>query len=123
MSAGQVSSGRTESTATWLAPESNQTSRMFISRSNDVPPQVGHVNPAGTKSLVSLSYQASAAYFSNTAADRSTSSGVTMASPHLVQSTAGIGTPQARCREMHQSGRLLSMLEMRSCPHVGIQRT
>ena len=33
MSAGHVSSGRTDSTASWLDPESNQTSRMFISRS------------------------------------------------------------------------------------------
>ena len=33
-----------------------------------------------------------------------------IASPHVVQSTAGIGTPQARWREMHQSGRFATML-------------
>ena len=56
------------------------------------------------------SYQASAPYSSKTAAARSTSPGVSSASPHVVQSTAGIGTPQARWREMHQSGRLTIML-------------
>ena len=45
------------------------------------------------------------------------------ASPHFVQSTAGIGTPQTRWREMHQSGRFATMLYMRSCPHDGIQCT
>ena len=50
------------STASWLEPESNQTSRMFISRSNAVPPHVGHVSPAGRNSSVGRSYQASAPY-------------------------------------------------------------
>ena len=45
---------------------------------------------------------------------------VSTASPHFVQSTAGIGTPQARWREMHQSGRFVSMLKMRSRPQAGI---
>ena len=30
-----------------------------------------------------------------------------------------MGTPQMRCREMHQSGRVAIMLEMRSSPHAG----
>ena len=38
-------------------------------------------------------------------AARSTSAGVSTASPQVVQSSAGIGTPHARWREMHQSGR------------------
>src|SRR5919198_291076 len=123
MSAGHVSSGHTESTASWLDPESNQTSRMFISRSKAVPPHLGHVSPGGTKSSVGRSYQESAPYCSNTPAAFSTSAGVTIASPHDVQSTAGIGTPQTRCREMHQSGRFATMLYMRSWPHDGIHRT
>jgi len=110
MSAGQVSSGRTERTASWLDPESNHTSRMFISRSNIVPPHAGQVSPAGTKSAVGRSYHASAPYVSKTFAACSTSAGDVIASPQLVQSTAGIGTPHARWREMHQSGRLASML-------------
>ena len=83
---------------------------MFISRSNVVPPHAGHVEPGGTNSSVGRSYQASAPYCSNTAAACSTSAGVMIASPHFVQSTAGIGTPHARWREMHQSGRFATML-------------
>ena len=48
---------------------------------------------------------------------------VRSASPHAVQSTAGIGTPQARWREMHQSGRFATMLMMRSRPVGGTHRT
>src|SRR5262245_61620416 len=110
MSAGQVSSGHTDSTASWLDPESNQTSRMFISRSNAVPPHSGQVRPSGTKSSVGRSYHESAPYFSNTAAVFSTSAGEVNAAPHFTQSTAGIGTPPARWREMHQSGRFATML-------------
>src|ERR1700704_757155 len=123
MSAGHVNSGHTERTASWLDPESNQTSRMFISRSKLVPPHFGHVSPAGMKSRVGRSYHESAPYCSKTLAAFSTSAGVTIASPHFVQSTAGIGTPHTRWREMHQSGRLATMLYIRSCPQAGIQRT
>ena len=48
---------------------------------------------------------------------------VRIASPHDVQSSAGIGTPHARWREMHQSGRFVTMLKMRSRPHRGIHPT
>src|SRR5471032_734918 len=123
MSAGHVRSGLTESTASWLDPESNQTSRMFISRSKLVPPQDGHVNPSGMNSSVGRSYQASAPYVSKTPAVFSTSAGDVIASPHFVQSTAGIGTPQTRWREMHQSGLVATMLYIRSWPHDGIHRT
>src|SRR5687768_17707928 len=106
MSAGQVSSGRNGSTASWLEPESNHTSRMSRSRSKDVPPHEGHASPSGRNSSSGRSYHASAPYSSNTDAARSTSAAVMIASPHDVQSTAGIGTPQARWREMHQSGQI-----------------
>jgi hypothetical protein len=33
-----------------------------------------------------------------------------------------MGTPHTRWREMHQSGRVAIMLEMRSSPQAGIQR-
>src|SRR6185369_15686149 len=105
MSAGQVSSGHAESTASWLDPESNHTSRMFISRSKPVPPHFGHVIPSGMNSSVGRSYQASAPYWSKTLAVFSTSAGDVIASRHFVQSTAGIGTPHTRWRETHQSGR------------------
>ena len=69
------------------------------------------------------SYHASAPCSANTAAARSAIGAVSTASPHFRQSTAGIGTPQARCREMHQSGRFWSISVRRSSPHAGIQRT
>ena len=34
-----------------------------------------------------------------------------------------MGTPQLRCREMHQSGRLATMPSMRAWPQAGCQRT
>src|SRR5262245_23289254 len=123
MSAGQDRPGLTDSTASWLEPESNQTSRMFISRSKLEPPHFEQTIPGGRNSSVGRSYQASAPYCSNTLAARSTSAGVKCASPHAVQSTAGIGTPQTRWREMHQSGRFASMLKILSCPHDGIHLT
>src|SRR5436309_13441549 len=36
-----------------------------------------------------------------------------------LQRKTAIGTPQTRCREMHQSGRVAIMLDMRSSPHAG----
>jgi hypothetical protein len=37
--------------------------------------------------------------------------------------SAGIGTPHARWREMHQSGRLTNIIVIRSRPHSGIHWT
>ena len=76
MSAGQVSSGRNGSTASWLDPESNQTSRMSRSRSNAAPPHDGQRSPSGMNSSIGRSYHASAPYSSNTTAARSTSAAV-----------------------------------------------
>src|SRR4029079_12007044 len=100
MSAGHVSSLRNGNTASWLDPESNHTSRMSRSRSKDVPPHDGHVSPAGMNSSIGRSYHESALYCSNTTAALSMIAVVSTASPHEVQSSAGIGTPQARCLEM-----------------------
>ena len=87
-------------TASWLDPESNHTSRMFISFSKSVPPHEGHASPAGRNSSTGRSYQASAPCASKTLAAFSTSAGVVIASPHFVQSTAGIGhTPRALARD------------------------
>src|SRR6185436_7971887 len=80
-------------------------------------------SPSGMNSSVGCSYHASAPYVSKTDAVFSTSAGDVIASPHLVQSTAGIGTPQTRWREMHQSGRFATMLYMRSWPQDGIHFT
>ena len=70
----------------------------------------GQVSPGGTNSSVGRSYHASAPSCSKTAAACSTIAGDVIASPHAVQSSAGIGTPHARWREMHQSGRFATML-------------
>ena len=51
---------RNGSTASWLDPESNQTSRMSRSRSNSVPPHVEQVSPSGMNSAIGRSYHASA---------------------------------------------------------------
>ena len=92
---------------------------MSRSRSNVVPPHDGQVSPGGRNSSIGRSYQASALCCSKMSAARSISSGVRTASRQLVQSTAGIGTPHARWREMHQSGRFDTMLKMRSRPQDG----
>ena len=44
-------------------------------------------------------------------------------SPLSLCTNSGIGTPQVRWREMHQSGRLAIMPVMRCSPHAGVQRT
>ena len=53
------------------------------------------------------------------AAACSTMAGVSADSPQVVQESAGIGTPHARWREMHQSGRLTNMPVIRSRPQAG----
>ena len=96
---------------------------MSCSRSKDVPPHFGQASPLGRNSSSGRSYQASAPCCSNTSPAIRTISGVSTASRHASQSTAGMGTPQARWREMHQSGRFVTMLKMRSRPQDGIHRT
>src|SRR5207244_11409852 len=86
---------------------------------NAARPHSGHGGPGGMKALAGRSYQEAAPYFSNTAAVRSMSGVGRRASPQAAQSTAGIGTPHTRWREMHQSGRFATMLYMRSWPHAG----
>ena len=44
-------------------------------------------------------------------------------SPQPVQKKTAMGTPQTRWREMHQSGRVAIMLEMRSSPQAGSHLT
>ncbi len=44
-------------------------------------------------------------------------------SPDTLSTNSGIGTPQVRCRDTHQSGRAAIMLVMRCSPQAGIQST
>src|SRR5579863_927745 len=43
--------------------------------------------------------------------------------PQASQKNTTMGTPQKRCREMHQSGRSASIWRIRSWPHAGVQFT
>ncbi len=60
ISAGQRSSGRVSSTAAWLQPESNHTSRMSVSLRNSPPPHFGQRVPAGSSAAASRVYHSSA---------------------------------------------------------------
>src|SRR5215831_416118 len=59
-SAGQGRPKRWLSTARWLEPESNHTSRMSLSLLNSEPPHLPHFTPAGSSSAALRSYQTSA---------------------------------------------------------------
>ena len=96
---------------------------MSRSRSNVRPPQCSHVRPSGTNVSIGRSYQASAFSTSKIDAARSMSAAVSSDWPQPWQTSAGIGTPHDRCREMHQSGRVRNMPVIRSRPQSGIQRT
>ena len=60
--------------------------------------------PSGNNSLASRSYQMSELYSVNRFATCSMIAWSAKASPQAVQWNAVMGTPQERCREMHQSG-------------------
>ena len=109
--------------ASRLVPESNQTSRMFCSRSKSRRPQAGHTRSAVMKSDRSRSYQASAPCSAKTPAVRSITAGSSIASWQALHRSAGIGTPHERCREIHQSGRVVSIPLIRSSPQRGNHST
>src|ERR1019366_1328940 len=110
-------------TAWELAPDSNQTSRMSISLRNSVWPHSLHEVLGGRISSGAWMYQASA----DSLMKRSTMSLLMATSlsgvEHLRQRKTAMGTPQMRWREMHQSGRVATMLVMRSWPQAGSQVT
>src|ERR1700722_14589048 len=122
-SAGHFSSGRTASTAACDDPESNQTSRMSSSLMKTAPPHFAHLTPGATKSAAGRMYHASEPSRAKISSTQSivTSSGAT--SSHSAHLTAGIGPPQARWREIVQSGRVSVMLRIRSRDHVGYHFT
>src|SRR5437763_1219944 len=67
ISAGQGSWLAGVSTAKWLEPESNQTSRMSDSLVNSAPPHLEHVVPGGNNSAAEREYQISAVCLANSA--------------------------------------------------------
>src|ERR1700722_9305500 len=120
-SAGHRKSARNPSTASCEEPESNHTSRMSSSLVNDSPPHFGHFASGALKSLAGRMYHASVPSRAkiSSATFIEARSNITFAQfSHL---SAGIGTPHARWREMHQSGLVSVMLRMRSRDHGGNQ--
>src|SRR6266705_4282946 len=118
MSAGQGKFGSCPSTATWLEPDSNQTSMISVSLPNLVPPHLPHLAPAASASASDV-YQASAPKRPKESITLRLSAGSFSGLPQPSHRNTAIGTPQTRWREMHQSGRVAIMLEMRSSPHAG----
>src|SRR5271155_4529400 len=122
-SAGHFSSGRTASTAACDDPESNQTSRMSSCLTKLATPHFVHLTPGATKSAAGRLYHASEpsrAKISSTRSIVAVNDATSAQSAHL---TAGIGTPHARWREMHQSGRVSVMLRIRSRDQAGYHFT
>src|SRR4051812_4054434 len=98
---------------------------MSISLRNSAPPHLEHFVPGGRMSANDWRYHASApsrakraTTFLFTSFERSS-----VLHDSLAQKNTAMGTPQMRCRLMHQSGRVAIMLEMRSSPHDGSQWT
>ena len=82
----------------------------------------GGVRRAGA-SAASWMYQASAPSFMKRSTMALLMALSLSGSSHLSQRKTAMGTPQMRWREMHQSGRVAIMLEMRSSPQAGSQVT
>src|SRR5581483_6389682 len=123
MSAGNLSSGSCSSTASQEAPDSNQTSRMSISLRKSLLPQLAQEVFFGRRSATSCLYQASAPSFSKSATMDLLILESLSGSWQALQRKTAMGTPQMRWREMVQSGRVATMLEMRSSPQLGSQAT
>src|SRR6266550_7117430 len=87
-----------------------------------VPPQLAHCAPTARASVASV-YQESAPDFANSSTTRRFTAGSFSGLPHPEQANTAIGTPHTRCREIHQSGRVSTMLEIRSSPHLGSHLT
>src|SRR5207249_11151696 len=91
---------------------------MSFSLAKTVPPQLAHCAPTASASVAPV-YQESAPDFANTSTTRRLTAGSFSGLPQPLQANTAMGTPHTRWREMHQSGRVSTMLEMRSSPHAG----
>ena len=126
MSAGKVRpsvSARWRQTLVCETPDSHHTSRMSFSGMSSVPPHTSHLVPRGRYSLGASVNQASAPLVLNSSITASKVSAVATVLPHLAHLNTGIGTPQLRWREMHQSGRSATMAPMRFLAQAGIHST
>src|SRR5207253_1401714 len=75
--------------------------------------------PGGTRASAAEVYQASAPARAKNCTTALLIFGSFSGLPQRLQRKTAMGTPQTRCREMHQSGRVAIMLAMRSSPHAG----
>src|SRR6185437_3483566 len=90
---------------------------MSASLLNDVPPH-WHFAPCARFSASGV-YHASAPDVANKSTTFLFTAGSFSGFLQLVQTKTAMGTPHTRWREMHQSGRVSTILEMRSSPHGG----
>src|SRR5580700_4015981 len=92
---------------------------MSVSFSNLALLQWGHFMPAGRIASDSDVNQASAPELANSSTTLRLIAWSLSGLPQLSQRKTAMGTPQTRCREMHQSGRVAIIFESRSSPHDG----
>ena len=109
MSAGHDRSSRCSSTAAWLTPESNQTSRMSSSLSKSWPPHSWQTAFLPRKSSGGRENQESAPSSWKSWTILSAVSWSINGVWHCLHINTVMGTPHARCLEMHQSGRASTM--------------
>src|SRR6202030_2398084 len=83
------------------------------------PAQLRHLVPGGRIVSASGVYHASAPSLPKSSTIFLLTAGSLSGFPHPSQRNTAMGTPHTRCREMHQSGRVAIMFEMRSSPHAG----
>src|SRR5260370_19028804 len=92
---------------------------MSASFTKDLPPQ-SHFAPAASVSDSGM-YQASAPDLANSSTTLRFTAGSFSCLLHTEHTNTAIGTPQTRRREMHQSGPVATIFELRSPPHAGPQ--
>ena len=108
---------RCSRTKAWVEPDSNQTSTMSRTWSYS---SALYVSPR--KSWAGRANQESEPSASKIEAMRSSTAGSRSGWPSFFEVNSAIGTPQARWRLMHQSGRPETMAWMRLRPWGGTQR-
>src|SRR5260370_42047991 len=96
---------------------------MSVSLRKRVAPQPGHLVPGGRICSASRVYQESEPSRANNSTTALFTSLDSSNLPQASQKKTAMGTPHTRCREMHQSGLVAIILEMRSSPHAGIHFT
>src|SRR6266436_4667149 len=92
---------------------------MSVSLENFAAPHLAHFVPEGIRASGSGVYQASPPDCANRSTTLRLSWGLFRGEPQASHRKTAMGTPQMRCLETHQSGRVAIMLEIRSSPQAG----